>query len=170
MSRQANGALGVFEFVDDATNAARQLKGQGMKVTAITPVFYHDLEEVVAPGRSGVRWVTMIGAILGVIGGFTLAIWTSLDWPIVTGGKVIVSLPPFLIIGFECMALVGSLFNLFALISFTGLPTWATKEGYDWRFSQDRIGLWVAAPPEQADKAAQIMKTEGAEEVRVAKP
>jgi molybdopterin-containing oxidoreductase family membrane subunit len=169
MSQQANGALGIFEFVDDATNAAKKLKQTGYEMRAITPVFYHDLEDVVAPGRSGVRWVTMVGAILGVIGGFTLAIWTSLDWPIITGGKEIVSLPPFLIIGFECMALIGSLFNLVALIGFTGLPTWVTKDAYDWRFSQDRIGLWVPAGPERADQAAQIMKAEGAEEVRLAK-
>lgn len=168
MKRAASGALGVFEFLDDAVSAAQKLKGAGHTVHAIAPTLFHELEDVVDHRRSAVRWVTLVGALLGCAGGFALCIWTSLDWPMVTGGKVIVSLPPFVVIGFECTILIGSLFNLAAMLGFAGLPDFLAEEGYDRRFSEDRIGLWVPGPPERAQQAAALMKAEGAEEARVA--
>jgi molybdopterin-containing oxidoreductase family membrane subunit len=165
--RERTGALGVFPYLDDAVRAARRLKGDGHTVHALTPTYYHELDEVVDPSRSGVRWVTLTGALLGCLGGFTLCIWTSLDWPLVTGGKEIVSLPPFVVIGFECTILIGSLFNLVGMLAFSGLPRFLAAEGYDRRFSEDRIGLWVPARPEAAEQAAGVLKAEGAEEVRV---
>ena len=162
------GALGVFQYVDDAIRAARKLKEQGYAVQGMTPTYYPDLEELLDSSRSGVRWVTLVGALLGCLGGFTLCIWTSLDWPLVTGGKEIISLPPFVVIGFECTILIGSLFNLLALFGFSGLPKFVLEEGYDRRFSVDRIGLWVPGEAEQAEQAAGVLKAEGAEETRIA--
>jgi hypothetical protein len=168
MKARATGALGVFEYLDDAVRATRKLKEQGYAVQAMTPTLFHELEEVVDSTRSGTRWVTLIGALLGCAGGFALCIWTSLDWPIITGGKEIVSLPPFVVIGFECTILIGSLFNLAGMLTFAGLPKFVAEEGYDRRFSEDRIGLWVPVAPERAEQAAAVMKAEGAEEARVA--
>ena len=166
--KRETGALGVFEYLDDAMDAVQKLKGQGFAVQAMTPTYYHELEEVVDAKPSASRWVTLAGALLGCAGGFALCIWTSLDWPIITGGKEIVSLPPFVIIGFECTILIGSLFNLAGMLLFTGLPKFVEQEGYDRRFSEDRIGLWVAAGPDKARQAADVMKSAGAEEARVA--
>jgi len=166
--KRETGALGVFEYLDDAIDAAKKLRGQGFPVQAFTPTLFHELEEVIDARRSATRWVTMVGALLGCIGGFALCIWTSLDWPIITGGKEIVSLPPFVVIGFECTILIGSLFNLGAMLLFSGLPKFAEQEGYDQRFSEDRIGLWVPVAADKADQAATLMRAAGAEEARVA--
>jgi molybdopterin-containing oxidoreductase family membrane subunit len=168
MSQTKSGALGVFQYLDDAIAAARQLKSAGYTVHAMTPTLYPELQATVDPGPSGVRWVTLTGALLGIAGGATLAIWTSLDWPLITGGKEIVSLAPYLVITFESMVLVGSIFNLLAMLVFGGLPGWMRAEGYDQRFSEDRIGLWVPADAATAEKAAAVMQAEGAEEARVA--
>jgi molybdopterin-containing oxidoreductase family membrane subunit len=162
------GALGVFQYLDDAVAAARRLKSDGHTVHALTPTLYHELQAVTDPGPSPVRWVTLTGALLGITGGLTLCVWTSLDWPLVTGGKEIASLAPYFVITFESMVLIGSLFNLAAMLAMGGLPAWMKREGYDRRFSEDRIGLWVPAPPERAEQAAALMKAEGAEETRVA--
>ena len=167
MTRET-GALGVFEYLDDAISAVRNLKAQGFAVQAMTPTYFHELEHEVDHTRSSTRWITLFGALLGCASGFALCIWTSLDWPIITGGKEIVSLPPFVIIGFECTILIGSLFNLAALLLFSGLPKFVEQEGYDRRFSEDRIGLWVPVALERAEQAAAVMKAEGAEEARVA--
>ncbi|HEV8480063.1 MAG TPA: DUF3341 domain-containing protein [Candidatus Eisenbacteria bacterium] len=166
--KRETGALGVFEYLDDAIDAVRKLKKQGFTVQAMTPTYFHELEHEVDHTRSSTRWVTLLGALLGCAGGFALCVWTSLDWPIITGGKEIVSWPPFVIIGFECTILIGSLFNLAALLLWTGLPKFAELEGYDRRFSEDRIGLWVATAPDKARQAADLMRAAGAEEARVA--
>jgi hypothetical protein len=168
MRRTTTGALGVFQYLDDALTAARQLKGAGYTVHAMTPTLYPEMQATVDPGPSAVRWVTLTGALLGVAGGATLCIWTSLDWPLITGGKEIVSLAPYLVITFESMVLIGSLFNLVAMLTLGGLPGWMKAEGYDRRFSEDRIGLWVPADAATAEKAAAVMQAAGAEEARVA--
>jgi molybdopterin-containing oxidoreductase family membrane subunit len=168
MRRSERGALGVFEYLDDAVAAARRLRAEGFAVHAMSPTLYPELQEAADPGPSGVRWITLLGALLGILGGASLCIWTSLDWPLITGGKEIVSLAPYLVITFECMVLIGSLFNLGAMLLLGGLPGWAKSEGYDRRFSEDRIGLWVPVAPERAHQAEAVMKAEGAEETRVA--
>jgi len=167
-AKRETGALGVFEYLDDAIEAVRKLKKQGFSVQAMTPTYFHELEHEVDHTRSSTRWVTLFGALLGCASGFALCVWTSLDWPIITGGKEIVSWPPFVIIGFECTILIGSLFNLLALLLWTGLPKFVELEGYDRRFSEDRIGLWVATAPDKALQAADLMTAAGAEEARVA--
>jgi len=168
-AKRETGALGVFEYLDDAIEAVRKLKKQGFSVQAMTPTYFHELEHEVDHTRSSTRWVTLFGALLGCASGFALCVWTSLDWPIITGGKEIVSWPPFVIIGFECTILIGSLFNLLALLLWTGLPKFVELEGYDRRFSEDRIGLLVATAPDKARQAADLMTAAGAEEARVAR-
>lgn len=168
MRKQTTGALGVFQYLDDAIEAARKLKAAGYTVHAMTPTLYPELQAIADPGPSAVRWVTLLGALLGITGGATLAIWTSLDWPLITGGKEIVSLAPYLVVTFESMVLIGAIFNLAAMLFFGGLPGWMKAEGYDRRFSEDRIGLWVPVDPAGAEKAATVMRDEGAEEARVA--
>ena len=170
MSQAKTGALGVFEYVDDATSAAKKLREQGHDVVGMTPTIFHELERTIDPqsDRSNLRWLTLTGALLGCVGGFSLAIWTSMDWPIITGGKEIISLPPFVVIGFECTILIGAIFNLLAMLGFAGLPNLKPDEAWDPRFSDDRIGLWVPTDPEKAKSVAELMKAEGAEEARVA--
>jgi hypothetical protein len=168
MRKPGTGALGVFQYLDDALAAARALKAAGHTVHAMTPTLYPELQATVDPGPSAVRWVTLGGALLGIVGGATLAIWTSLDWPLITGGKEIASLAPYLVITFESMVLVGAIANLVAMLVFGGLPGWMRAEGYDRRFSEDRIGLWVPADAAGAEQAAAVMRAEGAEEARVA--
>ena len=167
MSRAATGALGVFPYVDDAIRAAQKLKAEGYRVHGLTPTYYHDLEQILDPSRSAVRWVTLTGALLGCLGGFSLCIWTSLDWPLITNGKEIVSIPPFMVIVFECTVLIGGLTNLVAMLFFAGLPALKVEEGFDPRFSEDRFGIWVPCPQGEAEQVATALKATGAEEVHV---
>ena len=65
--------------------------------------------------RSRLDVVTFPGALVGLAAGAALTVGTSLAWPLVTGGKPIVSVPPFAIVVFEVTVLVGSLTNLVAM-------------------------------------------------------
>jgi molybdopterin-containing oxidoreductase family membrane subunit len=105
----------------------------------------------------------MSAALAATLGGFAFCIATSLAWPLVTGGKAIVSLPPFVIVAFELSVLVGGLVNLAAL-------AWLTVRGRRRRalpphaaFSGDRIGIFVVGEDAAADA---LLREHGAEEVR----
>jgi hypothetical protein len=166
--RGPRGVMGVFSYVDDAAAAIRALRGQGCRDLGVfSPVPYHDLEQAQELSRSPVRWICLAGGIVGLAGGFTLCIASVLWWPLVTGGKELVSLPPFVIIGYESMILLGGLFNLLGLLLLARLPQRRGPAPYDPRFSEDRIGIWVPGAGEAAQRAGALLAEHGADEVHL---
>jgi hypothetical protein len=55
-------------------------------------------------------------------GGAALAVWASLDWPLIVGGKEIVALPAFSVIIFELTILLGALSTVAGLFLTGRLP------------------------------------------------
>jgi hypothetical protein len=49
----------------------------------------------------------------------------------------------------------------------TRLPHWKAPSGYDWQFSQDRFGLFVAAPPDRVGVTRQILESTNPERTYV---
>jgi len=167
MSKPKSGVLGIYQHVDSSVDAIRALKKEGKKPTVITAMPYHEIAEELDNTQSPVRWCTFIGGVVGGSLGFLLCAWTSLDWPLITNGKEILSIPPFMVITFECTVLIGGLTNLVAMLFFAGLPDTKLETAYDSRFAEDRIGIWVPCRRDEADKVAATMRANGAEEVRV---
>jgi hypothetical protein len=81
----------------------------------------------------------------------------------VTGGKPVVSLPPFAVISFELAILVGALATLAALLAggLYGGRAGAFPPGVP--FSADRIGVFAAGGDRRL--AAEILRASGAGEV-----
>jgi hypothetical protein len=159
--------MGIFYYVDDVVDAVRALRQAGHRIAVFSPVPHHDIERALEQGPSLVRWVTFGGAVLGLAGGFALCIYSVTTWPLVVGGKELISLPPFVVIGYESMILLGSLANLIGMLALARLPQIKARAPYDRRFSEDRIGVWVPATGEAAAKARELMRGHGAEEVQV---
>ena len=170
LARPANkhpGVMGIFEFVDDAAAAVRALRQVGhADLSVFSPVPHHEIERATQQGPSLVRWVTFGGAALGLTGGFSLCIYSVLSYPLVVGGKELISLPPFVVIGYESMILLGSLANLIGMLALSRLPQVKHKAPYDPRFTLDRIGIWVPCMGEDAARVEKMMKGQGAEEVQ----
>lgn len=161
------GVVGVFGYLDDAVRAVRELKGRGLtQLTVYSPVPRHELDDVLARPESPVRRFTLFGGLFGVSFGFFYAIATSLDWPLITGGKPIVSLPPYVIIGFETTILIGALATVLGMFLNAKLPRFSRSPGYDPRFSSDKIGIVAFGGPAQLEAAREILDAAGAEEVR----
>jgi hypothetical protein len=162
------GVMGIFFYVDDASGAVRALRQSGHgPVSVFSPVPHHDIEHALDQGPSLVRWITFGGAVLGITGGFALCIYSVYSYPLVVGGKELVSLPPFVVIGYESMILLGSLANLIGMLALGRLPAIKHKAPYDRRFSEDRIGVWVPCSGEAAARVQETLRGHGAEEVQV---
>ena len=158
--------LGVFREVDTAVKAIESLRAAGMTdLESYSPLPNHELEHALHRPQSPVRLFTLVGALTGTAAGFALAIWTSLDWPLVTGGKPIVSLPAFVVIAFELTILLGALSTVAAVGLFSVL---LGKRGiaYDPRFSDDQIGIFVPSGGDQTGAVEQMLRSAGAVEVR----
>jgi len=161
------GVVGVFGTLDAALLALRELKSKGFEgLTVYSPVPNHEFEDVLDKPGSPVRLFTLIGGLTGTTFGFVYAIWTSVDWELIVGGKPIVSLPPFVVIAFETTILIGALSTVAGMFLNARLPKLRKALGYDPRFSNDKFGIVAVGGPAQAVAAESIMRAAGAEEVR----
>jgi hypothetical protein len=161
--------LGIFAHVDTTLQAIRELRAKGFAdLTVYTPVPVEEIEEEIEHVRplSKVRLFTVVGGVTGTATGFFLTIWSSLKWGLVTGGKDPVSIPPFVIIGFELTILFGGLATLLAVFLLGRLPRIRQSATYDPRFTLDRFGVAVACPPDRAQTVSALLSAAGAEEVR----
>ena len=73
---------------------------------------------------------------------------------------------PYTIIGFELMVLIGSLSTVFGMFALSRIPRLTMTVGYDPRFSHGDFGVWVAAGPDRAPEASELLRRHGALEVR----
>jgi ActD protein len=156
--------LGTFAEPAGAARAVRALLAAGFRVETAMPAPFPEVIAALARPKSGLGAVTLSGALLGLLAGVLLTVGTSVAWPLVTGGKPIVSVPPFAIVVFEVTVLVGSLTNLVAVAAGAGLgarrqATVARAGGVG-----DRIA--VVASAGDASAARRILRESGAEEVR----
>ena len=167
MSPQGQGVLGIFDGLDAAVSAIERLRSAGLKrMTVFTPVPSHEIEHALHTPQSPVRLFTLVGGLTGAATGFALPTWTSLDWPLVTGGKPIISLPAWVIIAFELTILFGALSTVLGLFISARLPNTAPFIVYDASFSADRYGVHVTPPAGRENEAREVLMDAGAVEIR----
>jgi len=158
MTEQKHGFLASFDYLDATLDALEGLRKAGFKdIRTFGPVPEHHLEEALGYGESPVRVFTLVGALTGTATGFAFTIFSVQDWPLVTGGKPIVSIPAFVVIAFEMTILFGALATLIGLFINLKLPRVKPPELYDPEFSNGRFGLYVSAPRSRMDEARKIL-------------
>jgi len=169
MSGSKQGILASFDYLDSAVNAIGALREAGFKrraIRAYAPVPEHALEHVMGYGQSPVRVFSLVGALTGTATGFALSIFTSMDWPLVVGGKPIVSIPAFVVIAFELTILFGALSTVIGLFINTRLPHLRPLVVYDPEFSAGRFGVYVSAASDRVDEARRILEDQEPAELR----
>ncbi|HEX7120253.1 MAG TPA: DUF3341 domain-containing protein [Longimicrobiales bacterium] len=161
------GVLGIFAEVDATAAAIEELREKGVKdIVVFSPAPRHELEHALDTPESPVRMFTIVGALTGTATGFALPIWTSLDWPLITGGKPIISLPPFVIIAFELTILFGALATVLGLFINARLPHLRKRVIYDPTFSGGRFGIFASTAPAGMGAVRSIMEESGAVQIR----
>jgi hypothetical protein len=169
MSGERQGILASYDYLDSAVEAIGALRKAGFKrksIRAFAPVPEHDLEHAMGYQQSPVRVFALVGALTGTATGFALAIFTSMDWPLVTGGKPIVSIPAFVVIAFEMTILFGALSTVIGLFINTRLPHLRPLVVYDPEFSSGRFGVYVSTPGDRMEEARGILSAEDPAELR----
>ncbi|MEN8375598.1 MAG: DUF3341 domain-containing protein [Gemmatimonadota bacterium] len=164
---ERSGILGVFHHSDAVEEAVEALRGQRpVDITVFTPLPHHDIEHAMARPESPVRVYTLVGGLTGAATGFAMPIWMSLDYPLITGGKPIISLPPFVIISFELMILFGALATVLGLLVNAFLLKPKASYAYDPSFSAGSFGVFVVPAEGRADEARAALERAGAAEIR----
>jgi molybdopterin-containing oxidoreductase family membrane subunit len=129
----------------------------------LTPVPDEELLEAVAKRPSPVGFLTLAGGLFGMAFGFAGAALTHLQMGLITGGKPVVSVPPFIIVAFEMTVLSGALATLAGVVLLCRLPRLRLSIHYDPRASEDHYVLVVRASADRAEVAAGLLKAAGGE-------
>ena len=169
MNGTKQGILASYDYLDSAVEAIGALRKAGFKkrsIRAYAPAPEHDLEHAMGYQQSPVRVFALVGALTGTATGFALAIFASMSWPLVTGGKPIVSIPAFVIIAFELTILFGALSTVIGLFINMRLPNFKPLVVYDPQFSAGRFGVYVSASPDTMDEARKILSAQEPAELR----
>ena len=168
--KEETGVLGIFRDRETAARAASDLRRAGdARVELRSPAPSHDFLEGIEPRTSPVRVWTLLGGIAGCASGLALTIGTALDRPMRTGGKPIVSIPPFLVIAFELTILFGALATVAGFLVHARLPRIVRGTVDDPRLTEDDFGVSLVCGAERATAAADLLRASGAEQVHVGK-
>jgi len=161
------GILASYEYLDSTVDAIENLRKAGFKeLKAYAPYPEHHIEHALGYGESPVRVWTLVGALTGCASGFAFTTFTSVDWPMVVGGKPIVSIPAFIPIVFEMTVLFGALSTVIGLFVLSRLPNVKPAVVYDPEFTAGRYGVYVEADPTRLEEARKIMNAEEPIELR----
>lgn len=163
----ATSALGLFADSSAALAAAGRLKRAGYPApTVISPIPLESADEVLGEKKSAIKRFTFFGAVLGGASGFALAAGTAVLYLHPTGGRPIIPLPPFLVITYEMTILFGILATVIGFLVSARLPA-VRERAYAPEAAVDRFAVAVSCDSdERFESAAEILREEGAEEVR----
>ena len=166
MARQA--FLGLFREADAAANAVSRLQEAGVAPRDLDVLTGSPYPEGAFGERHEAHRLYVfpfIGAFCGFAVALLLTAGTQLSYPLVTGGKPILSIPPMLVIMYEGTMLGAILFTVLGIIFESRLPRFGTGL-YDPRITEGYIGILVAAEDTQASGIEQALQQAGAEEVK----
>lgn len=159
--------VGVFTYLDDTLSAIHKAKEGKHEYEVYSPTYVHELEHAIDDSRSPIAMITLTGAILGLLGGFALAILCGMDWPLRVSAKEIVAVPAYVVIGYECTILFGAMFTLKGLLFLCRIPDIIRRPGYDQRFSHDKYGVVIGCNDNETGKMEELLRSSGADDVEV---
>jgi hypothetical protein len=159
---ERQGVLASYDYLDSTVDAIKELKEKGFEeITAFSPFPEHHIEEALGYGASPVRLFTLVGGLTGAATGLAFTVFTSLDWPLVTGGKPILSIPAYVIPTFEMTILFGTFFTVIGVLWHMRIPELKSTVVYDPELSAGRFGVYVTAPADRLAEARQILESNG---------
>ena len=156
--------MGIFKNEDNVVSAIYELKKSSYKfIRTNTPFPSHKIMGALKLKKSMVGWFTLSGGLLGFIAGFALAIYASTRWNLIVGGKPIVAIIPFVIVGFEATILGAVFGNVLGILTHARLPSYSWLKYYDHRCSGERFGVLASCEAGREDGLKDFFQKQGAE-------
>jgi hypothetical protein len=154
------GVLASFDYLDSTVDAIKELRANGFEeITAFAPFPEHHIEEALGYGASPVRLFTLVGGITGAATGMAFTVFASLDWPLITGGKPVLSMPAYVIPTFEMTILFGAFFTVIGVLWHMRIPELDSTVVYDPELSAGRFGVYVTASADRLPQARRILES-----------
>ena len=171
-----NFVVGLFGDPETALAAAGSIQNADLGTPELmSPVPIEGVEEVLGEKKSVIKRFSLFGAISGGISGFLLAAITAVLYAHPTGGRPIITFPPYLIISYELTILFGIVFTVIGFFVSARLPNglwtswWKQDENrpYVPEAAIDKFVVSVTcASGEHLQRAEDILLNAGAVEIR----
>jgi hypothetical protein len=160
--------LGMFLDEDVAADALDALKAEGYTTSEYdiltgTPYPEGTFGEA-EPVHKLFRW-PLVGAVCGFIVAIVLTAGSQLAYPLVTGGKPILGIPPMTIIIYEGSMLGAIIFTVIGIVFESRLPR-LFMGAYDTRITEGYIGVTVTTEEDRIAKAEEVLTKVGAEDIK----
>ena len=159
--------LGLFRDPDSVANALDSLRAAGLtqnNIKILTDTPYPDGAFGEEPERHRLYVFPFIGAACGMAMGLLITIGTQLAYPIVTGGKPLISIPPMINVMYEGTMLGAIMFTVAGIIFESRLPD-LSGSPYDDRISEGYVGLLVSRAGGRIAEVEQAMRSAGAVDI-----
>jgi hypothetical protein len=156
----------AFADEEACVRGIQALRAQGLaRPRVFSPFASEHIAKTLNAPRSPVRLWVLLGGISGCCSGFALTIGLVTEYPRMTAGMPIVSIPPFVIIAFELTILFGALVGVLGFLVHGRFPARDPLPGYSPRFSNDRFGLVSECAASQRPGVEALLRAAGAAEV-----
>ena len=157
--------LGLYTEEDSAADALDNLRDAGFEegeyeLLTGTPYPEGTFGEA-EPEHHLFRW-PLIGAACGFTGGLIITAGTQMAYPLITGGKPILSIPPMAIIMYEGTMLGAIIFTIIGIIFESRLPR-LFMGAYSEKITEGHIGVTVTTEEGRTGVAEVALKKAGAE-------
>jgi molybdopterin-containing oxidoreductase family membrane subunit len=159
--------MALFPDEQKTASTIEAMSGYPWKVDRVlSPFPSHKIFAALKLKKSPVGWFTLVGGILGFFTGFSLAIYTAIEWKLIVLGKPIIAWIPFVIVGFEFTILFSVFANVLGLVFLGGLPDYQGLKRYDPRCSAEHFGILATCAAGEKEKVIAFFESQGGE-VRV---
>ena len=159
----APGLLAQFASPEQLVAAARAARDRGWQgLDAYTPFPVDDLNPILALNDRRISWLGLAGATFGLVLAYAMQIATNIDYRLDIGGRPLLALQAFALIGFEFLVLFAVFFMVFAFFWLNRLPRYHHPLfGIDRfeRATRDAFFLFIPTPDTQAQDEARALLT-----------
>ena len=157
--------LGLYTEEDSAADALDNLRDAGFEegeyeLLTGTPYPEGTFGEA-EPEHHLFRW-PLIGAACGFTGGLIITAGTQMAYPLITGGKPILSIPPMAIIMYEGTMLGAIIFTIIGILFESRIPR-LFMGAYSEKITEGHIGVTVTTEEGRTEVAEEALKKAGAE-------
>lgn len=122
--KRVYGLVAEFDSPQSLMSGVKKAYQSGYRrMDAYSPFPIEGLAEAMGFTHNRLPLLVLIGGVVGLVGGYALAYWTSvIDYPINVAGRPFHSWPAFLPVVFETTVLVAAFTAVFGMLALNGLP------------------------------------------------
>jgi hypothetical protein len=158
----SEAVLGLFQDADGVARGVDALRAAGIRdFKVLTDSPYPEGAFGEEPEKHRLYVFPFAGAACGFSVGLLITVATQMAYPMVTGGKPILSIPPMINVMYEGTMLGAILFTVLGIIFESRLPDFS-RAPYDPRINEGYLGLLVGRTDGRTSAVEQALRDAGA--------